>query len=221
VVALASTPRKRVTIVISVLAIAGGVWAIGATTFQAQSPIVQRVQSLSPNNLEANAEDRYRLDERANVIAEIKQNPIGGLGADVPWVAIARPLGIEHVGGRLYVHFAFLWWWLKLGILGAAAYLALLASMALLGFRTWRRHTIPELRYFGLASLCAVAGLVAIETTASFTGVDARFSVIFGAQLGLLAAMAAKAPLRYPTPWRAPAADEPSAASEITPAISS
>ena len=198
VVAVASTPGKRVMIVICALLIGAGIWAAGSVSFQAQSPIVQRVQSLSPSNLETNAEDRYRLDERANVIAEIKRSPIGGLGADVPWVAIARPLGLEHVGGRLYVHFALLWWWLKLGILGAAAYIAVLASLALLAFRTWRRNAIPELRYFGLASLCAVAGLVAIETTASFTGVDARFSVIIGAQLGLLAAMAQRDPRRRP-----------------------
>jgi O-Antigen ligase len=220
VFALASTPRKRVMVVVTVLAIAGGVFAVGVTPFQSQSPIVQRVQSLSPSNLTTNAQDRYRLDERANVIAEIKQSPVGGLGADVPWVAIARPLGLEHVGGRLYVHFALLWWWLKLGVLGAGTYIALLVSMALLGFRTWRRHSIPELRYFGLASMCAVAGLVAIETTATFTGVDARFTVIVGAQLGLLAAMAQKSSRGYPARSRSAAADQPSAASSMTPAIS-
>jgi O-Antigen ligase len=189
-VPLASTHKKRLMIVPSVLLVAGAIWAIGSVSFQAQSPIVQRAESISPSKIEANAEDRYRLDERANVIAEIKQQPITGLGVDVPWVAIARPLGIEHVGGRLYVHFGLLWWWLKLGVLGAAAYIALLISMAVLAFRTWRRRATPEFRYFGLASLCATAGLVAVETTASFVGVDARFSVIVGAQLGLLAVLA-------------------------------
>ncbi len=219
VVALASTLKNRILIVLGVLVIAGGIWAVGAAPFQAQSPIIQRVQSLSPSNLQANAQDRYRLDERANVIAEIKQSPIGGLGADVPWVAIARPLGLEHVGGRLYVHFALLWWWLKLGVLGAAAYLALLASMAVLAFRTWRRNRIPELRYLGLASLCAVAGLVAIETTATFTGVDARFTAIFGAQLGFLAATAQPRSTYHP-PSPAAAPDRASAASAMTRAIS-
>jgi hypothetical protein len=35
--------------------------------------------------------------------------------------------------------------------------------------------------------MCATAGLVVLDTTASFTGVDPRFTVLFGAQLGLLA----------------------------------
>lgn len=212
VIALGATTRKRILIVVAVLLTGGAIWAVGAVPFQSESPIVQRVQSLSPSNLEANAQDRYRLDERANVTAEIKRNPIGGLGADVPWVAIARPLGVEHAGGRLYVHFGLLWWWLKLGVLGAAAYIVLIGSMALLALRAWRRSTAPELRYFGLASLCAVAGLVAIETTASFTGVDARFSVIIGAQLGLLAAIVRQGRDSRPDVLQAPAA--PAAESE-------
>jgi O-antigen ligase len=140
------------------------------------------------------------------VIAEIRRSPVAGLGMAVPWNASAQPLGVEHDGGRLYVHFDLLWWWLKLGILGAVAYPLLLASAALMALRTWRQHQIPELRYFGLASLCAVVGLVAIETTASFTGVDPRFSLLFGAQLGLLATLSRRtSALHRPEPPRATA----------------
>ena len=57
----------------------------------------------------------------------------------------------------------------------------------ILAWQAWRRSAEPVLRAFGLASLCGIAGLVAVETTASFTGVDARFTVLFAAQLGLLA----------------------------------
>jgi len=117
------------------------------------------------------------------------------------WVASARALPVEHVDGRLYVHFALLWWWLKLGILGAAAFVGLLLGGFVLAWRTWRRNREPLFRCFGLASLVGLAGLIAIETTASFSGVDARFTVALGAQLGLLAALSAGSASRAePTP---------------------
>jgi O-antigen ligase len=93
---------------------------------------------------------------------------------------------VEHSEGRLYVHFAALWFWLKLGILGLFAYLTLLIGAALLAWQAWQRSREPVLRAFGMASLCGIAGLAAIDTTASFTGVDPRFTVLFSAQLGLL-----------------------------------
>ena len=40
--------------------------------------------------------------------------------------------------------------------------------------------------------MCAILGLVVMDTTASFTGVDQRFTVLFGAQLGLLALLASR-----------------------------
>lgn len=189
VLVFASTPSKRRLIAVAVPLLAAAIWAIGSVTFQAQTPLAMRAASLSPNSIQNNSEDRYRLDERANVVAELRHSPIAGLGMAVPWAASAQSLGVEHPGGRLYVHFALLWWWLKLGVLGAVAYLALLASAALMALRTWRQHQVPEFRYFGLASLCALVGLVAIETTASFTGVDPRFTVLLGAQLGVLAVL--------------------------------
>ena len=158
--------------------------------FQAQTPLATRFESLSPTKIQQNAEDRYRLDERANVVAEIERHPVSGIGLQQGWAATARSLPVEHLNGRSYVHFGFLWWWLKLGILGAAAFVAVIAGGMLLAWRTWRRNREPILRCFGIASLCGIAGLATIETTASFTGVDARFTVLFAAQLGLLATLA-------------------------------
>ena len=73
--------------------------------------------------MEKNAQDRYRLDELRNVTAEIRKEPITGLGLGGQWAAI-HPLGIEHENGRGYTHVVALWWWMKLGILGLIAYLS-------------------------------------------------------------------------------------------------
>jgi O-Antigen ligase len=182
-----TSPTGRRLLVPASLVIALAVLVLGSLHFQAQLPVVKRVESLAPTKLTANAQDRYRLDERANVLGAIREHPITGLGLGVPWQATVRALSVEHEEGRQYVHFAALWFWLKLGILGLAAYIAIMAGSLVLAWRVWRRSAEPLVRAFGLASLCGVAGLAVIETTASFTGIDARFTVLFSAQIGLLA----------------------------------
>lgn len=193
-VLLAVSPLGRRLLVPAAICIGLAVWLVGSVHFQSQLPIVKRAVSLSPTRIEANAEDRYRLDERANVMAEIGRHPIEGIGLTTPWSASTRPLSVEHEGGRQYVHFAALWYWLKLGILGLVAYVGLLVASAALAFRVWRSSQEPYVRAFGLASLCAIGGLAVIETTATFTGVDGRFTVLFAVQLGLLARLARGAP---------------------------
>jgi O-Antigen ligase len=184
---LGSTSATRKALVPAVLAIIASIWLIGSINFQSQAPVVKRLATLAPSKLEANAEDRYRLDERANVLGNIKEHPIEGLGIDVPWKATVRPLPIEHEDGREYVHFAALWYWMKLGILGLWAYIMIIGGAIVLSWQAWRASREPYLRGFALASMCGALGLIAMDTTASFTGVDPRFTILFAAQLGLLA----------------------------------
>jgi O-antigen ligase len=191
VVLLGTSSAGRRMLVPASLLLAVSIWLVGSVGFQSSgSPIAHRIASLSPSKVEANAQDRYRLDERANVLGAIGQNPITGLGMTVPWAATFQPLSVEHPEGRQYVHFAALWYWLKLGILGLLAYAAILLGASILAWQVWRRSREPVLRAFGLVSLCGIAGLAALDTTASFTGVDPRFTVLFGAQLGLLGLVA-------------------------------
>jgi hypothetical protein len=169
--------------------IAGLVWAmlaVGVVT-EFQGPIAQRVNSLSPSRLVANAEDRYRIDERHNVLAAIGDHPLTGLGLAVPWKE-RYPLGVEHPGGQEYSHVAALWWWMKLGVIGLIAYLVLFGSAIVVGFTVFRRHPDPSARVAGAALAAGFLGLAVAETTATFTGVDPRATVVFGAAIGLLAA---------------------------------
>ena len=154
VVLLALSPVGRRLLVPTALFVAAGIWLLGSINFQSsQSPIVKRAASLSPSSLANNVEDRYRLDERANVLAQLEKKPITGLGILVPWEATERPLPVEHEEAREYVHFAALWWWMKMGILGLLAYLALLLATARLAWRVWRERTETDLQGFrsGLA----------------------------------------------------------------------
>lgn len=189
VLLLGTTRRGRRVLVPVAGLVAIAIWVVGSIEFQAQTPLAHRVQSLAPSRIETNAEDRYRLDERVNVIATIKRHPISGIGLQEGWRATERGLPVEHQDGRLYVHFALLWWWMKLGILGVIAFLSVLLGAMVLAWQTWRNNSEPLFRCFGLASVCGILGLLAVETTASFTGVDARFTVVFATQLGLLAVL--------------------------------
>jgi hypothetical protein len=190
VLLLGTSPSGRRLLIPAALVVAASIWLLGSLHFQSNLPVVKRVNSLSLGSLEANREDRYRLDERTNVIAEIGAHPISGLGVGIPWQATAAPLSVEHEEGRNYVHFAALWFWLKLGILGLCAYVGLIVGSIVLAWQAWRRAAHPWLRAFALASVCAIAGLMVMDTTASFTGVEARFSVVFVAQIGLLGIIA-------------------------------
>ncbi len=221
VVLLALSPVGRRLLVPTALFVAVGIWLLGSINFQASSPIVKRAASLSPSSLTTNVEDRYRLDERANVLAQLEKKPITGLGILVPWEATARPLPIEHEDAREYVHFAALWWWMKLGILGLVAYPLLLLSMGRLAWKVWRKATEGIVRAFGLASLCGIAGLLVAETTATFTGAELRFTVVLGGQIGLLALLASQIVDRTGSaeePEKGPAASLPGAGPALTPA---
>jgi O-antigen ligase len=198
VLLLGSSPSGRRLLLPAGLAVVGAIWLLGSLHFESNLPLVKRFDSLTFSKLEANREDRYRLDERANVLAEIRSNPIDGLGVGVPWQATTAPLSVEHEEGRQYVHFAALWFWLKLGILGLFAYVTIILGSLVLAWQAWRRARDPWLRAFALASVCGLAGLVVMDTTASFTGVEQRFTAVLATQLGLLALLARRPQLEHP-----------------------
>jgi hypothetical protein len=207
VLVLGTSAHGRRLLVPVGLGLGVAIWLLGSVHFQGAAPLVKRATSLSPARIEASAEDRYRLNERADVIAAIEAHPIAGLGVTVPWKATTETLAIEggeSSQGRQYVHFALLWFWMKLGVLGALAYVGFQLATMWIAWRAWRRSREPLLRAFALASLCGVVGLIAMDTTASFTGVEARFTVVYAVQVGLLALLA------RPAGWRAPPPPQPS-----------
>ncbi|MFN8129927.1 MAG: O-antigen ligase family protein [Solirubrobacteraceae bacterium] len=182
----------RLVVIPAIVAIGLGIYVSfsigGVELSQPKNPVLARVLSLNPTQLAANREDRYRLDERRNVTDELKAHPITGLGLGVPWAA-THPLSQEFPQGRLYVHFTVLWWWLNLGILGLAAYAALMGTLLVLTFRVWKTRGPPFVRIPCLALFGGIIGLMFAETTASFTGVDARFTLGMGCVVGLVAAL--------------------------------
>jgi hypothetical protein len=168
-----------------VLALWLGFSALGAT--ESNSPVLERVQSLSPTSIELRAYDRYRIDEQRNVLAEIERQPLTGLGLGVPWQA-RYPVAVALPGGQQYVHGTVLWYWLKLGILGVIAYFWLMLAAVRLGMRLWRNAADDLTRLAGLTLAIGLIGLMAAETSGAFLGVQARLTVLVGTALGWLVA---------------------------------
>ena len=165
------------------------------------SSVTTRVQTLNAKHLEANKQDRYRLDERRNVLAEIGRSPVLGVGLGVPWHA-RYGLSVEHPGGREYTHIALLWFWLKLGILGLIGYLWLFGAILVVCARIGRRHADGFVRAAGWAIAATTAGYLVAETTGTFTGANERMNVLLGAVVGFLSVAASQLPKMNTMPTR-------------------
>ncbi len=153
-----------------------------------EGSVAQRALTLEPSRLVANTEDRYRIDEQVNVLAELRAHPVGGLGFGVPWRA-THPLSFEWEGGRTYVHNGFLMQWMRSGLLGVVAYVSLLLTLIVTGYRLSERLRDGRLRAITLAVAAAVPGLMLIELTAAYGGIDYRYSVVLGFIVGWVAAV--------------------------------
>jgi hypothetical protein len=86
------------------------------------------------------------------------------------------------------VHMVALYFWLNFGLLGLGAYLALQAAALAMAWYVWRRANDRVRRAIGLGVMASLGGLILAELTASFTGVEYRFSIFEPIVLGLLAA---------------------------------
>lgn len=188
VVIVASRRRGRTVLAIGGVALALTLVAavtIGSSDDPSASPLAERAQTISPGGLGTNRGDRYRMDERKNVIENIESHPLTGIGLGVPWT-VHQPLAEAH--DRRYAHVATLWYWLALGPIGLIAYLALLGSGLWTAVRIWRRHPDEIVQACAIAAFGTILGLGIVELTATFTGIEPRVSLIVGGALGWLAA---------------------------------
>jgi hypothetical protein len=103
---------------------------------------------------------------------------------------------VAFAGGQNYTHALVLWYWLKLGLLGLAAYAWLTLAAVVTAYKLWRDAGDPRVRVAGLALAAGLVGLAVAETTGSFTGVESRLTMFVGATLGWLAAAQALASRR-------------------------
>ncbi len=188
VLGLGRVGRRLLVPAVVVTAALGWLLLSVGVTAELNGPVAERVSSLNPQKVATNTQDRYRLDERANVWIGIREQPLLGLGQGVPWRAV-EPLGIEHESARDYVHFALLWFWMKYTLLGALAYVAILAGVVIVGIRVRRGHPDPLMRAVGLGVAASFVALAIAELTVTWTGANPAFTVTVGAAIGVLAVL--------------------------------
>jgi O-antigen ligase len=178
---------RRLALPIVLLAIGAG-WLVSQSQLvgDLQGPVVARAQTISASKVSTNTQDRYRLAERRDAVADLREHPIAGLGVGVPW-SLRYPLPFDATGGHQYVHFAPVWWWFKLGILGLVAYATLLVTTLVTGIRVWRHHPDAPVRAAGLAGGIAAIGIFIVDLAATTIGPDIRTTALFATVLGLLA----------------------------------
>jgi O-antigen ligase len=201
VTALAATGRlgRRLAVPLAAVVVGVGALVVQSGAFaQLQAPVVERATSIDPSKIQHNEQDRYRLDERRNVLAALREEPVTGLGAGVPWPG-RYPVPFDYPFGHTYVHMASLWWWMTMGLLGLLSYGVLVLSAMVVGWRVWRRHPDPYVRVFGLAGAGTVLALALVELTSTVIGPDQRATSVVGALLGLLAVAHASARPAAPT----------------------
>jgi O-antigen ligase len=184
---IASRYRGRTVFAIAAVTVVLGFVAIASvgSSGPSSSPLAERAQTLNPAGEDTNRGDRYRNDERHNVIANLKEHPLTGVGLGVSW-KVHYPIAEAH--DRSYVHVALLWFWLELGPLGAISYILLMGAGLWASVRVWRHHPDPLIQVGAIACFATFLGIVFVELTTTFTGVEPRFSIMVGALLGWLAA---------------------------------
>ena len=189
VVVLVAASRRSLRTALAIVAVGlvlvlAGTVALGGSS-EVQSPVLERARQLQPGQIGEDRGDRYRIDEQRNVVAELREAPVTGLGMDIPWSA-RYPLSEEH--DRNYTHVILLWYWLKLGLIGVLAFIWLYAMAMWTAFGVWRNHPSEMVRIGALAALGGLVALAIVELTASFTGVEPRLTIVFAALLGWIAA---------------------------------
>ena len=186
VVAGRRTTRRLILPTLLVALGLGFVVVRGGLGADVSGPIATRVESITPSKVSSNDQDRYRLTERRNVLAEIRRRPITGIGVGVPWET-RYPVNLQIRFLDFYTHTAVLWQWLKNGVLGAVTYVWLMIAAITCGVRVFRRHADPRVRAFGLGGGIAFVGLSVVEAASTVVGPDVRGTLVVGLLLGLLA----------------------------------
>jgi hypothetical protein len=79
-----------------------------------------------------------------------------------------------------------MWFWMKYSLLGALGYLALFLAATIVGVRVARRHPVAQIAAFGLGTAAAIVSLGVAEVAGTWTGADARFTLILGAVIAVL-----------------------------------
>lgn len=178
----------RISIVFAVL-LAGYVAVFWNATGPAAEPVYLVRSLLSRSDSADGASNDWRAMERVNIEETIDRSPLLGIGFGRQYRFWIEEPSLDPTGftyWRFVSHNVIYWLWMKLGVIGFAAFWYLLGSVVLLGTLTFRRLVDPNLR----ALVLMVVALVAMQATFSYGDIglaSGRNMVLLGALFGVLA----------------------------------
>jgi hypothetical protein len=144
--------------------------------------------------------NQWREIENRNIAYTIQQLPLTGVGVGQEYLFREEPPSLgnaKYFFWRNITHNTLLWFWLKVGPLGAFALWFLVARVLLVGSSLYRRLADPELRLFVALPMAAIVLWVtfaAVEPAMTFS----RTLIVLGCLIGLGSTAATLRPTPLP-----------------------
>lgn len=176
-------PRRRkigVRWLVSLLAVAvAGVFAFNSLSANRVSdPLnagLKRIESVSSYRNDVSS--RYRFAEWSEALDEIGRHPIFGIGLGND-ISFTNPMfsptynHYNYAFSTYYIHNSYIWVALKLGLVAALVFFALIGRVLWAAFSTYRRVADPRARMVLLASLASLVAILVLSTTGPHLNVD-------------------------------------------------
>lgn len=147
------------------------------------------VWGMRPETLAQDSATQMRAMETRHAIESIAQHPLLGIGLR----NLYRP-AIEqdaywspdnpHIGLRWYIHNAYLWVWIDMGLMGFIPFIWLYSSFLVRGFTRWRKIGDPKLRAMVLGFTLAILGQ-AISNVVAPNFIQSWVLIVFAIMMGI------------------------------------
>ncbi len=174
---------------------------------------IKSVIAPSQISLRDQSSNAYRVIENVNTLVTIREAPLTGVGFGRKFVmAVALPDISFFEWWEYITHNSVLWVWMKTGLFGFLALLALIGTSIVAGLRALWRMPTGDLR----AAVCAAVLYLVMHYIYAYVDMswDMQSMVLVGTMLGLLSAVERIVAQPVPTPpkrwpWQAEAAPAP------------
>jgi O-antigen ligase len=163
--------RRRGTVILGTLAII----AVLTLTFMGSGAVAERILSIG-NRSGLQQTLAYRAYENQHAVPVIGRHPVFGIGWGTDYGALLAQNGTGALTNRSFIHNQYYGLWLRTGLLGLSAYLALLVGTAIAGIRYVRSRANHADAWIGAGLLASVVGLAASSVVGVYV-IDAGSAV--------------------------------------------
>ena len=139
----------------------------------------------SVGNFRGDVSSRYRVAEWHEAFAQIEAHPLTGIGLGNS-ITFTNPMYSPDYNtygftfSTYYIHNSYIWFALKLGILGALIFVSLLVRVCWLAYRGQRDTSDPRARMVLLAALGSLIAVLILSTTGPHLNIDNATPIVAG-----------------------------------------